>query len=201
MGPTLRGWTHLVGAAGLFLILAERIPTVLVVLGWIAIIFYALAWWAFLDEWLKARRRVEENSVMVQNPGPSPAPPVAFVLLLVGLVALFFKPSAGIGLMALGLLILFVGYKLQGGAANPNLYRDSEDVHREWMSVHASPGSSERPNDFVVMKFLDGWLSAGGGPDADAADVLRREWPSLSPQEASAMVAAWKTTIPYRRPR
>lgn len=56
MQPSLKGWTHIVGALGLFLVFAKRIPTVLVVLGWIAIVFYALTWWAFLDEWLKWRR-------------------------------------------------------------------------------------------------------------------------------------------------
>ena len=138
---------------------------------------------------------------MHSNPGPSAAAPIGFVLVLVGLVALFFEPIAGGGLLTLGILILVVGYKLQGGAANQNLYRDPEEVQREWMSDYVSAESPERPDLLIRMKFLDGWRSAGGGTDTDAVAALRRECPSISEREASSMVAAWKTTVPFRQRR
>lgn len=69
---------------------------------------------------------------MSNTPGPSPAFPVGALLVLSGIVTLFFRPGTGLGLIALGAVILYVGYRLQGGANNPNLYRNPDRVSREW---------------------------------------------------------------------
>lgn len=69
---------------------------------------------------------------MPDTPGPSLAFPFGVLLILGGLVALLFKPGIGVVLIVVGIIVLYAGYKAQGGAANPNLNRDPEEVQEEW---------------------------------------------------------------------
>ena len=71
--------------------------------------FYGLAWWAFLDEWIK----VAKISVMRRDPEPSHAPPVGVIFILAGVFSLIIQPVAGIGLIVFGLLVMVIGHMLQ----------------------------------------------------------------------------------------
>lgn len=56
MAPTLKLWTHVVGGIGVFIVFADHLPVFVKALGWVCLTFYALAWWAYLDEKLKWER-------------------------------------------------------------------------------------------------------------------------------------------------
>lgn len=48
--------------------------------------------------------------------------PIGFILLLIGAICIFVKFTLGIALLIISLLILYIGYKFEGGSKNPELY-------------------------------------------------------------------------------
>lgn len=56
------------------------------------------------------------------------------VLLVVGFLAMFYQLLLGIGLVVSGGVLLYIGYKMAGGATNPELWRNEVKRVLEWIN-------------------------------------------------------------------
>lgn len=67
------------------------------------------------------------------NPAEPPQPSVMWlvgaVAFVTGVVALFFNWKIGLALLIGGVVIYYVGYKLSGGATNPNLIKEGSYLY------------------------------------------------------------------------
>ena len=57
--------------------------------------------------------------------------PVGILTFLIGIILLFFNWRLGIIIMLIGPAILFIGYKLQGGATNPDILKENSLLFRK----------------------------------------------------------------------
>ncbi|MFQ5752802.1 MAG: hypothetical protein ACE5HI_12470 [bacterium] len=57
--------------------------------------------------------------------------PVGILTFLIGIILLFFNWRLGIFIMLIGPAILFIGYKLQGGATNPDILKENSLLFRK----------------------------------------------------------------------
>lgn len=57
--------------------------------------------------------------------------PIGILTFLIGIILLFFNWRLGIIIMLIGPAILFIGYKLQGGATNPDILKEDSLLFRK----------------------------------------------------------------------
>ena len=56
--------------------------------------------------------------------------PVQMILLLTGIIVVFFNWIIGTALILLGPLLVYFEYKLEGGATNPDLIKENSSLYR-----------------------------------------------------------------------
>lgn len=64
------------------------------------------------------------------------------ISMLTGLVLLFFNFVLGLGLLLLGPVIWVVGYTMQGGATNIDLFRKETERVLRWVQEHSLKNAS-----------------------------------------------------------